>query len=1839
MPETLLPWPLPDLRRASVNSFGYGGTNAHVVLEAAEHYQQSHGLIRSHGYQCSIPEQASDIILENGSFSNHDTRSSKADVSLAHDQKRRLLILSSNSKESLRMTIENLKAYVTRRKETDENFLDDLAHTICCRRSLLPFRLAQTASTVTELLERLADPCLDDELVKPRKVLDRPSLCFVFSGQGAQWPGMARELFGHYPVFERSIIAAEAHFTRLGAAWNLRTELFKADEVSSINKASLSQPLCTAIQMALVDLFRAWNIRPHVVVGHSSGEIAAAYSTGALSFEDALGVTYHRGRLVEKICQKTAGAQGAMLAVGLSADQTIDYIESLPPNKGKACVACINSPSSVTVSGDRPQILALREKLEAQAIFNRQLVVDKAYHSHQMSTIYDAYFEALSAIAPKSSEGSTRMVSTVFGEDVDGKDLDAGYWARNLVSPVRFSEAFGNVCIEQLANEQASESNGRIIVEIGPHSSLAGPVKQIQRALGSKMRYDSALVRKVDASKTVLDVAGSLCTQGIAVDLSAVNEPTIEMNSKVLNDYPPYAWDRSTHWHESRLSQQYRQRQFSRHSLLGVLSLDNNPLEPKWRNYLRISEIPWVRGHAVQGQVVYPASGYICMALEAARQQARSRGESDKNVLYVLRDISITRPLLVPTDSHGVETIFSLRPYPQTARNSSAIWNEFRIFSVSGNGDWGEHCRGLISVQPHVSADEVEGNRENETLGTMAREKFAEARRTCNTDLEPSKLYDHLSSISNNYTGMFQGLTSIFTKPLESLCTLNIPDVQQTMPGGFDQPHCLHPVTLDLCFQAVGPALLAAGMLDDPIVLNFIEELTVSGDIESAPGTEFLTDMMAANIATSKYKADINVQETSKHSPPLNIIGKGLVYTSLSMGSNRAGGRSDHDGKLCHRLEWLPDITCAESHDARDLCGSVLSDDSASDILNSLENRARYINKRTLASIGPEDEEKMLPHQKLQLRWMRKNMPKDGQDKTPEPVDHLGADGEMLERIGVHLLDILKGKVDPLTILMEGDLLYRCYTNKSVARCITQVAEYVRRLCHKNPAMKILEIGAGTGSATVSLLKAVSGQGNHIARPLLDRYIFTDISAGFFEKAKDLLEPWVDAIDFQKLDIEQPVNEQGFGSYDLIVACNVLHATSTMSNTMSNVRKLLKTDGKLCLIEVTQPSLFAGLIFGTLPGWWLGAADDGRVDSPLLSVEQWDATLNANGFSGIDLWLPDYRVDEGQQYSAMVSTAVGESRQSQLPRIEIVYTERHGQGGDIVSYLESPSCAQKKSLYSFRTKSPFSASNLCQLYEHVLLNVIRSLAVYMLTIPQPRNDERSFAHETAKRIAALAKHSDVHEATINEIKPEDKVCIVMLEMIQPFLSSCDEAGFEQVKRMFSLAKGVVWITTGGAVECKNPLNAIITGLARSTRSENRLTKLITVDIDLARESPESVASILHRLLGDAFAGPADAANLEFEYAVRNGKILLPRLVEDKKLNQYMDEGQGSQASRMEHFFQDGRTLALKIGTPGLLETMVWTDEPPNQALAHDEIRIELRYGAINFRDLMVALGQLEGFPRIADECSGVVLEVGSTARNSFQVGDRVCAVGGGAYASSSVVKMHNTYRIPDTMSLEVAASIPVAYTTAYYSLKSVANLQKGESILIHSAAGGLGQAAVMIAQHIGAVVYVTVGSLKKKSFLMSNFDIPEQHIFSSRLTNFSRGIKRLTCGNGVDVVLNSLAADTVRESCACIAKFGRFIEVGKKDASVNARLSMEMFGRHVMFAAVDLALVYAEKPLLFQILLRSVAELVDTGAVGHIRPIEVMPLGEIEAAFRLMQTGKHMGKILLKADQTTQVKV
>lgn len=295
---------------------------------------------------------------------------------------------------------------------------------------------------------------------------------------------------------------------------------------------------------------------------------------------------------------------------------------------------------------------------------------------------------------------------------------------------------------------------------------------------------------------------------------------------------------------------------------------------------------------------------------------------------------------------------------------------------------------------------------------------------------------------------------------------------------------------------------------------------------------------------------------------------------------------------------------------------------------------------------------------------------------------------------------------------------------------------------------------------------------------------------------------------------------------------------------------------------------------------------------------------------------------------------------------------------------------------------------------------------------------------------------------------------------------------------------------------------------------------------------------------------------------------------------------------------------------------------------------------MNFKDVMIGLGQIP-FAPMGIECSGVVTATGRDVQ-SLAVGDRVCGLTSGGYSNITREQETMMTRIPETMSFTTAASIPVVFSTAYYSLIDIARIGPGESILIHAAAGGVGQAAIMIAQHIGDIeIFATVGSLEKKAVLIDDYDIAEDHILFSRDTTFVQRIRHLTKARGVDVILNSLAGDALALGWSqCLAPLGRFVEIGKHDLAVNNGLEMEKFLESVTFAAVDLGVLAALKPNTFNSILRKVLDLHREGAVVPVSPIQIFKMGELQNAMRLMQSGKqHVGKIVITAGESDVVKV
>ncbi|KAL4893541.1 hypothetical protein BDV59DRAFT_207648 [Aspergillus ambiguus] len=1765
VPKKMLNWPQNAPRRASVNSFGYGGTNAHVILEATDEY------LDDTIHERSLMEGRTQV---NG-HSLHQTSLSHSTA--INSSKARLFPFSHSHEGGVAKLAANFKRFISDNLlDTDES-MDSLAFTLSHRRSFLEFRFCVTACSRDELVEELEKIAMgSDRLQRYDREL---KLCFAFTGQGAQWAGMGRQLLVTYPVFAKSMEQSENHLIRLGASWRLLAELGKPKEASRINEATLSQPCCTAIQIALVDLLKSWGIRPAIVCGHSSGEIAAAYAAGILTAEDCLKVAYFRGHSVKLLKEQNPTLSGGMLAVGLSASEAQEYIDD-DITSGKVVVACINSPSSVTLSGDEAALNNIQAKLAARDVFHRKLVVGVAYHSYHMEIILEEYLHAIQDIKPPQCERHIQMVSSVTGQAIQGEELDAAYWGTNLTSPVLFDGALTEVLRTVQADQEQSSSLA--VVEVGPHSALGGPIKQIIKAskLPGSITYHSVLSRNQDTSRTAIGLAGDLFSKGATVNLREVNDPHGSAKKNVLTNLPTYNWHHNTaHWVESRRSVKYRHRIFPRHDLFGVPSIDSVPTEPTWRNYIRLEELPWLKGHCIGGEIVFPAAGYIAMVLEALKQQVLCDGNNWKNMRVKFRQVNVGRALLVPDSSVGVETVTSIRPYTYTARESSASWKEFRIFSVSTNGESTEHSRGLVAA---INPSPNEQQRSMTDLESL--EFIEEASKSSRVMLSPTQLYKELRGLGIEYSGPFESQEQIRASESGSTCRIKVPNVKAIMPSNHQQPHCVHPATLDLCFQAVFSAMKVGDNLRGTIVLSGIDDLEIWSEIPSQPGKGMSIATSLRSHGHSKFISDLIVSSSESDTPEVFIKAKGLTFARTSGLSRQNATERPVGESLCHRLEWALDPTCAKPQSIIERCVPDSSYELKTGITGMYEQYCRAVIEDTLTKLSPDDEGKITGHLFHLLRWMR-SIRSDSHESLRidnalnTKIKSLGIHGEVLVDVATQLPHVLRREVDPLALLLEKDRLYRLYKFENADRCHEQLAKYIKLMQFKNSNLRILEIGAGTASTSMPILEALYNSGVS-GKTRRETYTFTDISTGFFQKAAEKLEKFQESLEFKRLDIEISPKEQGFelGSYDLIIASNVLHATCDINNTLGNVRSLLKPNGQLALMEITAPKIHTGLIFGMLPGWWLGIAD-GRVSSPLLGLSDWHDRLRCSGFSGINLQMQDYGSAEDHEISVIISSA---------------------------------------------TSHPVSLELAAQ------QGPIGSLSQTIVVISGNQEDD-SIADHMIKLLASSKPSVHIKKSALAQAE-------------FPFIATCSKSEWEKVQCILANAGGVLWVTCGGVVESANPLQSLIVGLTRCLRSENQSAKVVTLDLEPNHGSGLEVAEQIMTVFDHAFGScaPQTSALLEFEYAVRNGEVIIPRLINDNQVDEYVKDSTSTYHPQNQQSINSGRALSLKIHEPGLLNSLYWADsERHSRKIRAEEVRVELQYASLNFKDIMTAMGQLDGHTAMLLEGSGKVVEVGEALCDQYAIGDLVYVTDlPDGLATTSVIDKWNVHNLPKKLSMEVATAVSTVYATALYSLRNVANLQEGESILVHSGAGAVGQAAISLAQYLKAGhIFVTVGSAEKREFIREHFQIPDENIFSSRGLDFSDQILRKTKYHGVDVVLNSLSGDALQESCSLLAPFGRFVEIGKKDLISNARLEIGCLEKNAMFATVDLALLAKRKPAVYQNLYHTVLGLVGQGKIKILSPITVNGLSELEASFRLMQAGKHMGKLLLRFDTEMTIPV
>ena len=426
---------------------------------------------------------------------------------------------------------------------------------------------------------------------------------------------------------------------------------------------------------------------------------------------------------------------------------------------------------------------------------------------------------------------------------------------------------------------------------------------------------------------------------------------------------------------------------------------------------------------------------------------------------------------------------------------------------------------------------------------------------------------------------------------------------------------------------------------------------------------------------------------------------------------------------------------------------------------------------------------------------------------------------------------------------------------------------------------------------------------------------------------------------------------------------------------------------------------------------------------------------------------------------------------------------------------------------------------------------------------------------------------------------------------------------------------------------------MVTGLFRCIRCENGSTALISVGL----ESPLSVNRVARhvmRIVANISTLPSD--QWETEYEERDGRLCINRVMAANHLNRSIYP-KTIERSNQQKFGYEDRALALRVGTTGLLDTLDFVqDTQGGQRMAPDEVEVKVKAVGVNFKDILTALGRLpEG--ELGLECAGIVTRACPGVK--VVPGDRVCVTGLGTYRTYVRIAARHVHQIPDPMSFSEATALPVVYCAAYQALYECARIAPQESILIHSGASGTGQAAIQLSRLADAEIFVTVGSEDEKKLIMDLYAIPEDHIFASRGLSFKKGVKRMTKGRGVDIVLNSLSGERLQASWDCLAPFGRFIEIGKNDIIQGSKLSMLQFAENRTFTAIDLVHMLRERPTLIEKTMQAILTLAESGRIKSPQPLHIFSISNIEGAFRYLQGGTNTGKTIVEIDDDAMVPV
>jgi acyl transferase domain-containing protein/NADPH:quinone reductase-like Zn-dependent oxidoreductase/NADP-dependent 3-hydroxy acid dehydrogenase YdfG/acyl carrier protein len=1744
VPTALEPWEANGGTRAGgVNSFGFGGTNAHALVEEYVAPERNEQAVEAEGLQ-TLP-------------------------------------LSARSPQALRDVAARTRHFLETAGSSDEVRLADIVQTAALHKGHHPHRLSLAVSSKAELLEKLAAFEADEKrLGMSTGEVARTGgekLAFVFSGMGQQWWAMGRGLFEREPVFRQMVERCDAGFRELTTEFSVIDELLADADASRIDQTLIAQPCIFSVQVALAALWRSLGVVPDVVAGHSVGEIAAGYVAGALRLEDAIRISYHRGRL-----QATTAGQGKMLAIGLPAEEVV---ERIAPYGSEVSLAAVNSPTSATVAGVAEQLERLAESLEEESVFARFLKVEVPYHSAAMDPILPELASELEVIRPGESE--IPIVSTVTGEFIGGREIGAAYWQRNVRDGVLFAKAM----------ETLLAADCRRFVEIGAHPVLITSINECLHAAGERGVAVQSLRRNEDDLLILRASIGQLYCDGYPLDWHPVNPAG---GRRVT--LPTYPWQHQTYWNESEASRQERMGERSQsggtmvgaqtHPLLGGRLISVSPV---WHNELDLDRLDYLCDHRVQGAILYPAAAFLEMALAAA---AESFGDAP----CVVEAFDIKAPLMLDP---GQATIVQL----------SHDDGRFSIASLASHEIWSEHAGGSLE---RFAGEGEPGTRDLAAIRAAAARHWSGA-----------EAYAHFRAKGLEYGPAFQAIEELWTGEGEAIARFTVSDaVAESLVD-----YRLHPVVLDACFQ-VGAALSE----DGTYVPVGVRRLTFHqgpsrvtwGHISIAGRDD---DSVQIDIDLLDEEGRILAQVQGLSCQRMEDAGAlerrsidGLLYEYRWQLADAPGVAGPRDGAFLPSPTALAEAADhgTEDHDAEfESHLDAVAADYAVEALRRLGlsfTAGESFTATALAErLGVASEQHRLLVRLLEFLaedglldreaddWRVREAPTNGtgddgwRQLVRDYPDH-HAELFLTQQCGARLDEILTGAFDPATTVLSGDSSlveqYRRHS-PSVRPAIRRLRDVVATIVGELPqgrTLRVLEVGADAGGMLATDLLPWLPEGR-VA------YVLTGRSEAFIAQARHQFKDHRH-IEAKVFDVERNPLDQGYEAhaFDLILSADALHAMADLRAGLENLGRLLASDGLLAALEPTGRPRWRDIVFGADAGWWRVLDSDLRPDHPVMSADRWLALLRSTDFVACEALSDTDAASESLVLARGPSLAAGRDDARPAGALAgpcLIFADP----GDVATRLAAELAAA--GIESTRVLKGQACQGLDS--DEVLLRYDHPGDFAALLEQQADDPERP------PTLIYLWDAEAVPTAELNTEKLEtvtNESCIGLLHLNQALAAG----DWTSPPTLWLVSRGARAVADG---EVASIVQSPLLGMGRVLVSERTGLQTRMVDLGAASEA-EEIAALRREILSQG---------QEDEVALRGRERYVNRLL-------HLSELPGKAVTEMPY-------ALCKTPHPAL-DGFTFHEvarRPPGFA----EVEVRVVATALNFKDVMQATGNLPPRFKTEDglrtgfglECSGVVVAVGEGV-DHLRVGDEVFGIVRNGFSKYTTTDARVLVRKPAHIGFEEAATIPTSFITAHYALTKLADVQPGERVLIHTATGGLGLAALQIAQDLGAVVLATAGSDEKRDYLRA---MGVDYVGNSRSLAFVDEIQDRYGAEAVDVVINTLPGAAVAKGVSLLKPItGRFIEL----SNVHSDLSLELapFRQGISFFGFDLLDLSEQDPAFVGAILQEIAARLDDDG-DALRPIphRVFPAADVASAFRLMKDARHIGKVVLAMDEPGVVAV